>query len=163
MVFWFVYLTVWFVPHAKSLISGLGKISTLFFVFSTKVIIGLGSLTVAKLIAPALSIYSPLVLCPNCPYSGKPNEYKVPLQSSKMLNSAPQPTFTIGGPLYLTYKSNTFFIWKFKKLQVQWMIKTLIHSSYKIENYINNFNTEYEFKFQINWWIINYKICLYNQ
>lgn len=102
MFFCFVYFTVWFVPHAKSLISGLGKISTLFFVFSTKVIIGLGSLTVAKLIAPALSIYSPLVLCPNCPYSGKPNEYKVPLQSSKMLNSAPQPTFTIGGPLYLT-------------------------------------------------------------
>lgn len=120
--FCFVYLTVWFVPHAKSLISGLGKISTLFFVFSTKVIIGLGSLTVAKLIAPALSIYSPLVLCPNCPYSGKPKEYKVPLQSSKMLNSAPQPTFTIGGPLYLTYKLNTFFylqisnIFKVKKL-----------------------------------------------
>lgn len=96
-------------PHAKSLISGLARISTLFLVFSTKVIIGLGCLTVAKLIAPALSMYSPLVLCPNCPYSGKPNEYKVPLQSSKILNSAPHPTFTIGGPLYLTYKINTKF------------------------------------------------------
>jgi len=76
------------------------------------VIIGLGSLTAAKLTEPALSIYSPLVLCPNCPNSGKPNEYKVPLQSSKTLNSPPQPTFTIGGPLYLTYKLNEFFYLK---------------------------------------------------
>lgn len=99
-------------PHAKSLISGLDKISTLFLFFSTKVIIGLGCIIVAKLIAPALSMYSPFVLCPNCPYSGKPNEYKVPLQSRIMLNSAPQPTFTIGGPLYLTYKNNYLLILK---------------------------------------------------
>ncbi|TGZ57658.1 hypothetical protein DBV15_04021 [Temnothorax longispinosus] len=46
--------------------------------------------------------YLPSVLWPRAPYSGHPNECRPPLMSRIIENSAPHPTFTIGGPEYLT-------------------------------------------------------------
>lgn len=114
--------------------TGIGWLS---FPFSTNIPILLGASTQWNDNLLLLTKYWPSVLWPNWPYSGKPKEWRDPLTSNIILNSAPQSTFTIGGPLYLiilgvskVWKSETGKIYKWKAFVICFPILVFFFSYY---------------------------------